>query len=74
MFANILTADDKHSLLNRDNLRQPIQMQLSKKQKRFPQFLAAFLKARLNLDIYNEKVTLIADAFAKLRTPKCVMK
>ena len=49
-------------------------MQLSKKQKRFPQFLAAFLKARLNLDICNEKVTLIADAFTKLRTPKCVMK
>ena len=27
MFVNILTADDKYSLLNRDNLRQPIQMQ-----------------------------------------------
>ena len=27
MFVNILAADDKYSLLNRDNLRQPIQMQ-----------------------------------------------
>ena len=31
MFANILTDDDKYSLLNRDNLRQPIQMQLTQK-------------------------------------------
>ena len=31
LFINILTADDKYSLLNKDNLAQPIQMQLSKK-------------------------------------------
>ena len=24
LFVNALTADDKHNLLNRDNLRQPI--------------------------------------------------
>ena len=47
MFTNILTADDKHSLLNRENLRQPIQMQLSKKQKTYSQFVSAVLKARL---------------------------
>ena len=34
-FANTLTADDKYSLLSRDNLMQPIQMQLSQKQKTF---------------------------------------
>ena len=28
---NTVTADDKYSLLKRDNLTQPIQMQLSKK-------------------------------------------
>ena len=50
-------------------------MHLSEKQKIFPQFLSAFLKARLYLDIFNEKVTLIiADVFVKLRTPKCLMK
>ena len=27
MFVNILTADDKYSLVKTDNLRQPIQMQ-----------------------------------------------
>ena len=32
LFVNKVTADDKYSLLNRDNLTQPIQMQLSQKQ------------------------------------------
>ena len=32
-----LRASDKHYLLNRDNLPQPIQMQLSEKQKTFSQ-------------------------------------
>ena len=35
MFVNILTADDKCFLLNRDNLRKSIQMQLSEKEKKF---------------------------------------
>ena len=55
MFVNILTADDKCSLLNRDNLRQPIQMQLSRKQKNFSEFLSAFLKARLVFEYFQEK-------------------
>ena len=35
LFVNTQTADDKYSLLNRDNLTQPIQMQLSQEQKTF---------------------------------------
>ena len=35
MFVKVLTADGKYPLLNRDNLRQPIQMQLSQKRKTF---------------------------------------
>ena len=31
LFVTKLTADDKHFLLNRDNLMPPIQMQLSQK-------------------------------------------
>ena len=69
IFVNILTADDKHPLLNRDSLTQPSQMQLSQKQKIFSQFLAAFLKSRLNLDIL-----LITNVFLKLRTPKTVVR
>ena len=39
--------DDKHYLLNRENLTQPIQMQLSEKQKVFSQFFFGFLKSML---------------------------
>ena len=31
LFVNTLTADDKYSVLNRDNLMQPIQRKLFKK-------------------------------------------
>ena len=31
LFFNLLNADDKYSLLNGDNFRQPIPMQLSQK-------------------------------------------
>ena len=41
MFVDILTADGKYSLL-RDNLRQPIQMQLSQKKKLFSEFFFFF--------------------------------
>ena len=48
LFVNTLTVNDKHYLLNRDNLTQPIQMQLSQKQKTFSEFFFAFLKSILN--------------------------
>ena len=74
MFVNILTTDDKYSLFNRDNLRRPIQMQLSQRQKTFSGFIAAFLKARLNFEHFQKKMTLITDVFPKLRSPKDVVK
>ena len=40
--------DDKHYMLNRDNLTQPIQIQLSQKQETFSQFFYAFSKSILN--------------------------
>ena len=48
LFLNTLTVDDKHYMLNRDNLTQPIQLQLSQKQKTFSQFFFAFSKSILN--------------------------
>ena len=48
LFVNTLTVDDKHYMLNRDNLTQPIQIQLSQKQKNFSEFFFAFLKSILN--------------------------
>ena len=50
LFPNTLSADGKYSLLNRDNLTQPIQMQLSRKQKTFSEFFSAFLKSSLNFE------------------------
>ena len=50
-----MTADDKYSLLNRDNLRQPIPTQLSQKQKAFFQFFLAFSKSTLNFEHLQKK-------------------
>ena len=48
LFFNALTADKKHCLLNRDNLTQPIHMQLSQEHKIFSELFFAFLKSILN--------------------------
>ena len=42
LLVNTFTADDKHFVLRRDNLTQPIQMQLSQKQKKFLNFFLDF--------------------------------
>ena len=49
---------------------QPVQMLLSQKQKPFSDYFSAFSKSALNFEHFQEKVTLIADVFPKLRTPK----
>ena len=54
MFVNTLTADDKYSLLNRDNLTQQIRTQLSQKQKAFSQFFLAFSKYTLNFEDFEK--------------------
>ena len=46
---------DKCSLPNRDNLMQPIHMQLSQKLKTFSQFFPAFSKSRLNFEHFQKK-------------------
>ena len=43
-----MTVNDKHYLLNRDNVMQPIKMQLSQKKQTFSQFFFWFLKSKLN--------------------------
>ena len=55
MFVNTLSADDKYSFLNRDNLTQPIQMQFSQKVKTFYPFLFPFLKSSLNFEHFQAK-------------------
>ena len=55
MFVNTLTADDKYSLLNRDNLTQPIRTILSQKHKAFSEFFLAFSKYPLNFEHFQKK-------------------
>ena len=55
LFPNTLNADGKYSLLNRDNLTQQIQMQLSRKQKTFSEFFSAFLESSLNFEHFQKK-------------------
>ena len=54
-FPKTLSADGKYSLLNRDILSQPIQMQLSRKEKTFSQLFYAFLKSSLNFEHFQTK-------------------
>ena len=55
LFPNILSVDGKYSLFKRENLRQPIQMQVSQKQKTFSPFFSAFLKSSLNFELFEKK-------------------
>ena len=53
LLVNTLATDEKCSVLNRDNLTIPIQMQLSQQQKTFSQSFAGFLKFRLNFEHFE---------------------
>ena len=64
-----MTVNDKPYLLNRDNLRHPIQIQFSQKQKAFSQFLFAFSKSILNFKHLQKGITLIADVFQGIPVP-----
>ena len=55
LFVNTWTVNDKHYLLNRENLTQPIQIQLSQKQKTFSEIFFAFLKSILNFKHLRKK-------------------
>ena len=50
-----LATDEKCPVVNRDKLTIPIQMQLSQKQKTFPQFFAAFFKSGRNFESLEKK-------------------
>ena len=74
LFVNTLTGDDKYSLRNSENLQQPIQMQLSNKQRTFFQFFALFLKSTSNFKLFGKKMTVITYVCQKLRTVKDVVR
>ena len=72
MFGNTLTVHDKHYLVNRDNLTQPIQIQLSQKKLFFSEFFFFFRIFKINsiLNICQQKMTLVADVFEHVLAPK----
>ena len=54
-FFNTLTADDKYSLISRDNWMQTIQMHLSQKQNIFFEFFSAFFKSTLIYEHFQKR-------------------
>ena len=69
-----MSAVDKCSLPNTDNLMQPIHMPLSQKLKTFSRFFPAFSKSSLNFEHFQKKTTLIAYLFVGLRPAKNVFR
>ena len=77
LFVNTVTVDEKHYLLNGDNLLHPIQIQLSQKQKTFSPFFFFFaiLKFILNFKHLSKKrITLIAHVFPEIPAPKNMVR
>ena len=73
-FFNTLTADDKYSLISRDNWMQTIQKHLSQKRKLFFLLFATFFKFGLNFEHFQKKMTLLANVFPKLPATKDVLR
>ena len=48
LLVNTSTVDDKHYVLNRNNLKERIEMQLSEKKKTFSEISFVFLNSLLN--------------------------
>ena len=75
LFVNTLTVDDKYSLRNRENLRQTIEMQFSKKQRSFKWYFTGFLKSTSNFEHFEKKkMTLRAPVLPNLRIVKHVVR
>ena len=55
LFVNALTADDKYSGSNMQNLLQQVQTPFSQKQKILSWFFIAFLKCAWNLEHFQKK-------------------
>ena len=74
LFVNTLTADERYSLLNRNDSMRTIQMHLLQKQKTFSEFFMAFLKSASNFAVFQKGFTLIGYVFQNLRTPNDVVR
>ena len=73
LFLNPFTAINKYSLLNRDNFFKHFQMHLSQKRKIFSNFFLYFINFNSVSNIFKKTMTVIADVFLKIWTPKNVI-
>ena len=67
LFVNALTADDKYSGSNMQNLQQQFQTPLSQKQKTSSGFFTAFLICAWNLEHFEKK-----DEYPRLIIPEII--
>ena len=74
LFVNRMSAVDKCSLRNRENLMQPIHMQLSQKRKTFCTFILHFRNLGSILEIFRKKMTPLAYLILWLRPAKSALR
>ena len=74
LFVKTLTVNENHDFLTRENLTEPIQMQLSQKQKTFFHFFLDFKNLYYILKIFQKKMTLIADVFLEIMARKNMVR
>ena len=70
LFVNTLSAVDKYYFPNRDNLTQPIQMQLCQKQKSFWKFFLHLWNVVQIVNIFKKKMNFITFLFLRVRPLK----
>ena len=66
----MLTAKYEYSRINRENLPLPNSAELSQKPSIFCGIFFAFLELKLNFQFFEKKMSLIAQVFLKLLTPR----
>ena len=74
LFVKTMTTVQKCSLPNRNNLKQPIHMQLSQKLKTFCSFIFHFRNLGKILDIFRKKMRLVAYLILRLRRAKIMVR
>ena len=71
-----MTANYEYCLNNTHNSPLPVQMQLSGKLKTISGYFIALFDSALNFEHFEKNISLIAQVFLKLLTPKdvCLLK
>ena len=73
LLENKLTANYEYSRISRENLQLPNKAKLSKKSSTFCGIIFAFLESELNFQCFKKRMSLIAEVFLKLLTPRYVL-